>query len=114
MAVNSLNEPFRGRPFNTDNRRQCFYVAIVNDDVSEDAESFTVTISNSVPSPSVLVVPDVVTITILDTDSKWDLRRVKDNRILKSECRLTKKIKYSNSLIPRIGTEGITLNPHNY
>ena len=65
-SVNFLNEPFRGRPFNTNNRRQCFSVTIVNDDIPENAESFTVTIEQDVPSPSVIVQPDVATITILD------------------------------------------------
>ena len=70
MAVNSTNEPFRGSPFNTDNRRQCFNVAIQNDDIRENAESFTVTIRHDVPSPLVIVQPDVVTITILNDDRK--------------------------------------------
>ena len=69
MAVNFLNEPFRNRPFNTDNRRQCFNVNIRDDDVfEEDPESFTVTIRNSVQSEAVTVAPDVVTITIVSDD----------------------------------------------
>ena len=73
-SVNFLNEPFRGRPFNTNNRRQCFNVSIVNDLTVENAESFTVTIRNSLPSTSVTVAPDEVMITILDRDGEWDLR----------------------------------------
>ena len=82
-AVNFLNEPFRNRPFNTDNRRQCFNVDITDNNVPENTERFTVTISNSVLSTAVIVDPDVVTITILDRDErpsstppgKWDYRR---------------------------------------
>ena len=79
-SVGFLNEPFRGRPFNTDNRRQCFNVDITDDDVFEDPESFTLTISNSVPSEAVTVAPDVVTITIVSDDpeptrpGKWEYR----------------------------------------
>ena len=64
----AVNEPFRGYSFNTDNRRQCFNVTIENDDIPEDAESFTITIRHSVPSPLVIVAPVVATITILDSD----------------------------------------------
>ena len=70
MAVNFTNEPFRGSPFNTNNRRQCFNVAIVNDIVPERTESFTVTIRHDVPSPLIIVQPDEVNITILDDDCK--------------------------------------------
>ena len=63
-----VNELFSDRPFNTSNRRQCFNLSIVNDDAVENAESFNVTIANAVPSTSVNVTPDVVTITILDGD----------------------------------------------
>ena len=73
-SVGFVNEPFRGRPFNTDNRRQCFNVTIVNDDDAENAEDFTLTIRNAVPSASVNVTPDVATVTILDRDREWDLR----------------------------------------
>ena len=65
-----VNQPFRNSPFNSDTHRQCLNVEIVNDDVPEDAESFTVTISNSVPSPSITVEPAEATITILDRDRK--------------------------------------------
>ena len=70
-AVSFLNEPFRNRPFNTDNRRQCFHASIVNDVAAENAETFTVTITNAVPSASVNVTPDVAMITILDRDREW-------------------------------------------
>ena len=73
-AVNFLNEPFRNHQFNTNNRRQCFNVSIVNDDAAENTEDFTVTITNEVPSLSVNVTPDVATITILDRDREWDVR----------------------------------------
>ena len=69
-AVDFLNEPFRGRPFNTDNRRQCFNVSIVNDEIPENAEYFNVTISNSEPSPLVRVQPDEAMVTILDRGGK--------------------------------------------
>ena len=68
VAVNFLNEPFRGHPFNTNNRQQCFNVTIVNDDIPENAENFTVTINHSMPSPLVTVEPAFATITILDSD----------------------------------------------
>ena len=71
QAVNIANEPFRGRPFSTNKRRECFNVLIVNDNFPENAESFVVTIRHSVPSPLVIVEPDEVMITILDRDSEW-------------------------------------------
>ena len=76
MAVNSRNEPFRGRPFNTDNRRQCFNVTIVNDDSAEDTEHFTMKIMNSVPSALVMVRPAQAIVTILDRDTprEWNFR----------------------------------------
>ena len=76
VAVNFFNEPFRGRPINMNNRRQCFNVTIENDDRPEDAEIFIVIIRNSIQSDVVIVDPDVVTITILDTDSKRDLKSI--------------------------------------
>ena len=71
MAINFLNEPFRGRPFNTDNRRQCFNVAIEEDGIPENAESFNIIIQHSIPSPSIIVEPTVATITV---HREWPLR----------------------------------------
>ena len=62
-VVDFLNEPF-----NMNNRRQCFNVSIVNDNIPENAESFNVTIMNSVSTPLVIVEPADVIITILDRD----------------------------------------------
>ena len=72
-AVNFLNEPFRGRPFNTHNRQQCFSVSIVNDDTVESCESFNVTITNAIPSTSVTVEPAEVMITIMDRNCECNL-----------------------------------------
>ena len=73
-TVGFINEPFRGRPFNSDNRQQCFNVSIVNDDAAENAESFNVTITNQMPFTSVILRPDEVMITILDRDRERDHR----------------------------------------
>ena len=53
-------------------RRQCFNVTITDDDVREDAETFTVTLER--PSnrslPKILINPVMITVKIVDNDGK--------------------------------------------
>ena len=65
-----INQSLNG--FFNSTRRQCFNVTITDDDVREDAETFTVTLEK--PSngslPKILICPAMVTVTILDNDGK--------------------------------------------
>ena len=63
--------------FNDDYRRRCFNVTVINDDVSEQIESFYVYLElGSEPfesTSSVDLMPDIATINILDDDGKHDV-----------------------------------------
>ena len=66
---------FRIGPFNDDVRQLCFNVPIVNDNITEDAEMFNVSLTLDSAERAELVgnvtlFPDVVTVTILDNDGK--------------------------------------------
>lgn len=58
--------------FGNSTRRQCFNVTITDDDVREDAETFTVALEKPLNGslPTVLIHPPMVTVTILDNDGK--------------------------------------------
>ena len=47
-------------------RRQCFNVNITDDDVREDAETFTATLEKPGSLPTVLIHPGTITVTIND------------------------------------------------
>ena len=71
MELNSSNNPLV--PFTSDpsTHRQCFDVTIINDDVLEDTEGFSLSLTiageSSVP---VVVRPDVSEVEIVDQDCK--------------------------------------------
>ena len=65
-AYQFLNE------FGNHNRRQCFDVTIINDDIGENHETFTVVLAK--PSnerhPHIRIHPGTITITITDDDNR--------------------------------------------
>ena len=61
----SINQSLGG--FGNSKRRHCFNVIITDDDVREDAETFTVTLEKPFTG-NLLISPAVVTVTILDND----------------------------------------------
>ena len=65
-----INQTLQG--FGNITRRQCVNVTITDDDVREDAETFTVTLEKPVNGslPKILIRPAMVTVTILDNDGK--------------------------------------------
>ena len=65
-----VNQTLEG--FGNITRRQCFNVTITDDDVREDAETFTVTLEKPFNGslPKILIRPAMVTVTILDNDGK--------------------------------------------
>ena len=76
-------------------RRQCVNVTITDNDVREDAETFTVTLER--PSnrslPKILIRPAMVTVTILDNDGK---------DITPQDCSTTPLSPPSSSLPPKL------------
>ena len=58
--------------FGNSMRRQCFNVTITDDNVREDAETFTVTLEMAFNGSlsKILIHPAMVTVTILDNDGK--------------------------------------------
>ena len=64
----SINQTLEG--FGNSKRRQCFNVTITDDDVCEDAETFTVTLEQPFDESQVKIQPGIVTVTIIDCDGK--------------------------------------------
>ena len=57
--------------FGDHKRRRCFHVTILNDNIPENAEVFTVTLKSSIERIShIQILPAIVTITVLDNDGK--------------------------------------------
>ena len=58
--------------FGNSMRRQCFNVTITDDNVREDAETFTVTLEMAFNGslPKILIHPEMVTVIILDNDGE--------------------------------------------
>ena len=54
-------------------RQQCFNVNITDDDVREDAETFTATLEKPGSLPTVLIHPGTITVTINDDDGGKDI-----------------------------------------
>ena len=72
VAIGAANDPLRDTPFNMSTRRRCFSVTILDDEFPENAETFTVTITEALPLlPFIAIEPPVATITILDSDCEW-------------------------------------------
>ena len=66
-----INQTLEG--FGNSTRRQCFNVTITDDDVHEDAETFTVALEKSGSLPVVLIHPGTITVTIEDDDDGKDI-----------------------------------------
>ena len=66
-----INQTLEG--FGNSKRRQCFNVTITDDNVREDAETFTVTLEKPGSLSMVLIHPGTITVTIEDDDDGKDI-----------------------------------------
>ena len=66
-----INQSLEG--FGNSTRRQCFNVTITDDNVREDAETFTATLEKPGSLPMVLIHPGNITVTIKDDDDGKDV-----------------------------------------
>ena len=66
-----INQTLEG--FGNSTRRQCFNVTITDDDVREEAETFTVALEKPGSLPVVLIHPGTITVTIKDDDDGKDI-----------------------------------------
>ena len=68
-----INQTLEG--FGNSKRRQCFNVNITDDNVREDAETFTATLEKPLNGslPMVLIHPGTITVTIKDDDDGKDI-----------------------------------------
>ena len=66
-----INQTLEG--FSNSTRRQCFNVTITDDDVREDAETFTLTLEKPRSLLMVLIHPGTITVTIKDDDDCKDI-----------------------------------------
>ena len=76
--IDWFNSPLL-EPFNDGTRSQCFHVTIIDDDLFELTESFTLMVTLVNDTQPVRISPNVATIEIVDNDGKSHLVRVAVN-----------------------------------